>query len=256
MPPRPLGLAAVDLGLFELEHEAAGTYDRALVRLRGSAAACNFPLSGYATELAEHRAFAAVRPAATRLVGQLCLPPRAVAPWPFAAPAARERWLSTHVAAVPAPGARPQAKETDDPRWAALTCEKGPDYDRFVKAGLQAVAAEGRARAAARPQEPPPPARAPAVAAPSEALTAAAAAVAAAGAALGGGEAAAAAAAADASLAVASESGPVAALMAKAAAALRAAAERPEPTPPQPASGGTSSRRRPATVSYASCDGQ
>ena len=42
------------LGLFNLEKEAAQAYDRALVRLRGTAAATNFALSDYRIDLAEY----------------------------------------------------------------------------------------------------------------------------------------------------------------------------------------------------------
>ena len=46
--------AKVYLGLFSLETEAAQAYDRALVRLRGTAAATNFALSDYRTDLAAY----------------------------------------------------------------------------------------------------------------------------------------------------------------------------------------------------------
>lgn len=46
--------AKVYLGLFSMETEAAQAYDRALVRLRGTAAATNFALSDYRTDLAAY----------------------------------------------------------------------------------------------------------------------------------------------------------------------------------------------------------
>jgi AP2-like factor (euAP2 lineage) len=49
----PLLLPPCHSGLFEEEREAAIAYDRALVRLRGSAAATNFILAEYRRELAE-----------------------------------------------------------------------------------------------------------------------------------------------------------------------------------------------------------
>ena len=48
------GSKHIYLGLFNLEKEAAQAYDRALVRLRGTAAATNFALSDYRTDLAEY----------------------------------------------------------------------------------------------------------------------------------------------------------------------------------------------------------
>ena len=42
------------LGLFSMETEAAQAYDRALVRLRGTAAATNFALSDYRADLAAY----------------------------------------------------------------------------------------------------------------------------------------------------------------------------------------------------------
>ena len=47
------GQRHVYLGLFACEEDAARAYDRALVRIRGIVAATNFPLSEYATELAQ-----------------------------------------------------------------------------------------------------------------------------------------------------------------------------------------------------------
>jgi hypothetical protein len=47
------GQRHVYLGLFACEEDAAKAYDRALVRIRGVVAATNFPLSDYATELAQ-----------------------------------------------------------------------------------------------------------------------------------------------------------------------------------------------------------
>ena len=46
--------AKVYLGLFSMETEAAQAYDRALVRLRGTAAATNFALSDYRSDLAAY----------------------------------------------------------------------------------------------------------------------------------------------------------------------------------------------------------
>ena len=48
------GSKHIYLGLFHLEKEAAQAYDRALVRLRGTAAATNFALSDYRPDLAEY----------------------------------------------------------------------------------------------------------------------------------------------------------------------------------------------------------
>ena len=48
------GSKHIYLGLFNLEKEAAQAYDRALVRLRGTAAATNFALSDYRPDLAEY----------------------------------------------------------------------------------------------------------------------------------------------------------------------------------------------------------
>lgn len=48
------GSKHIYLGLFNLEKEAAQAYDRALVRLRGTAAATNFALSDYRSDLAEY----------------------------------------------------------------------------------------------------------------------------------------------------------------------------------------------------------
>ena len=48
------GSKHIYLGLFNLEKGAAQAYDRALVRLRGTAAATNFALSDYRTDLAEY----------------------------------------------------------------------------------------------------------------------------------------------------------------------------------------------------------
>ena len=48
------GSRHIYLGLFDNEREAARHYDRALVRLRGTAAASNFLLSDYREELAEY----------------------------------------------------------------------------------------------------------------------------------------------------------------------------------------------------------
>eukprot|EP00210_Caulerpa_lentillifera_P002776 g2652.t1 len=48
------GSKHIYLGLYNDEYEAARWYDRALVRLRGPAAATNFLLSNYRQELAEH----------------------------------------------------------------------------------------------------------------------------------------------------------------------------------------------------------
>lgn len=53
--------AKVYLGLFSLETEAAQAYDRALVRLRGTAAATNFALSDYRTDLAAYHKMQQVR---------------------------------------------------------------------------------------------------------------------------------------------------------------------------------------------------
>lgn len=48
------GSKHIYLGLFNQEKEAAQAYDRALVRLRGMAAATNFALSDYRLDLAEY----------------------------------------------------------------------------------------------------------------------------------------------------------------------------------------------------------
>jgi AP2 domain len=48
------GSKHIYLGLFHTEEEAARAYDAALVRLRGSAAATNFALSDYRTDLAAY----------------------------------------------------------------------------------------------------------------------------------------------------------------------------------------------------------
>ena len=48
------GSKHIYLGLFNLEKGAAQAYDCALVRLRGTAAATNFALSDYRTDLAEY----------------------------------------------------------------------------------------------------------------------------------------------------------------------------------------------------------
>ena len=48
------GSKHIYLGLFNEEKEAAQAYDRALVRLRGTAAATNFALSDYRSDLAEY----------------------------------------------------------------------------------------------------------------------------------------------------------------------------------------------------------
>jgi hypothetical protein len=48
------GSKHIYLGLYEEEGAAARAYDRALVRLRGTAAATNFGLSEYRSELAEY----------------------------------------------------------------------------------------------------------------------------------------------------------------------------------------------------------
>ena len=53
--------AKVYLGLFSMETEAAQAYDRALVRLRGTAAATNFALSDYRTDLAAYHKMQQVR---------------------------------------------------------------------------------------------------------------------------------------------------------------------------------------------------
>ena len=55
------GSKHVYLGLWESEQDAAAAYDRALVRLRGTAAACNFGLSDYRLELAEYHQMQQVR---------------------------------------------------------------------------------------------------------------------------------------------------------------------------------------------------
>jgi hypothetical protein len=49
------GSKHIYLGLYEAEDQAARAYDRALVRLRGTAAATNFGLSEYQDELGEHQ---------------------------------------------------------------------------------------------------------------------------------------------------------------------------------------------------------
>lgn len=48
------GSKHIYLGLFHTEEEAARAYDTALVRLRGSAAATNFALSDYRSDLAAY----------------------------------------------------------------------------------------------------------------------------------------------------------------------------------------------------------
>lgn len=55
------GSKHIYLGLFNLEKEAAQAYDRALVRLRGTAAATNFALSDYRSDLAEYHKMQQVR---------------------------------------------------------------------------------------------------------------------------------------------------------------------------------------------------
>ena len=56
------GSKHIYLGLFNLEKEAAQAYDRALVRLRGTAAATNFALSDYRSDLAEYHKMQQVPP--------------------------------------------------------------------------------------------------------------------------------------------------------------------------------------------------
>ena len=48
------GSKHIYLGLFNEEKEAAQSYDRALVRLRGTSAATNFALSDYHPDLADY----------------------------------------------------------------------------------------------------------------------------------------------------------------------------------------------------------
>ncbi|EFJ45630.1 pathogenesis-related genes transcriptional activator [Volvox carteri f. nagariensis] len=55
------GSKHIYLGLFESERDAAASYDRSLLRLRGSSAATNFPLSDYRRELAEYHSYQQVR---------------------------------------------------------------------------------------------------------------------------------------------------------------------------------------------------
>ncbi|PNH11103.1 AP2-like ethylene-responsive transcription factor PLT1, partial [Tetrabaena socialis] len=50
------GSKHIYLGLFGQERQAAAAYDRSLVRLRGAAAATNFPMGEYRRELAEYHA--------------------------------------------------------------------------------------------------------------------------------------------------------------------------------------------------------
>eukprot|EP00891_Asterochloris_glomerata_P008473 jgi/Astpho2/8473/e_gw1.00124.8.1_t len=50
------------LGLFCEEAEAARAYDRSMVRLHGSGAATNFPLSDYTGDMADHHLMQKVRP--------------------------------------------------------------------------------------------------------------------------------------------------------------------------------------------------
>jgi hypothetical protein len=56
------GSKHIYLGLFNQEKEAAQAYDRALVRLRGMAAATNFALSDYRLDLAEYHKMQQVHP--------------------------------------------------------------------------------------------------------------------------------------------------------------------------------------------------
>lgn len=56
------GSKHIYLGLFNAEKEAAQAYDRALVRLRGTAAATNFALSDYRSDLAEYHKMQQVGP--------------------------------------------------------------------------------------------------------------------------------------------------------------------------------------------------
>ena len=56
------GSKHIYLGLFNQEKEAAQAYDRALVRLRGMAAATNFALSDYRPDLAEYHKMQQVHP--------------------------------------------------------------------------------------------------------------------------------------------------------------------------------------------------
>ena len=49
------------LGLFCEEAEAARAYDRSMVRLHGSGAATNFPLSDYTGDMADHHLMQKVR---------------------------------------------------------------------------------------------------------------------------------------------------------------------------------------------------
>ena len=59
------GSKHIYLGLFNQEKEAAQAYDRALVRLRGMAAATNFALSDYRLDLAEYHKMQQVHPHCT-----------------------------------------------------------------------------------------------------------------------------------------------------------------------------------------------
>lgn len=56
------GSKHIYLGLYNMEKEAAQAYDRALVRLRGTAAATNFALSDYRSDLAEYHKMQQVSP--------------------------------------------------------------------------------------------------------------------------------------------------------------------------------------------------
>ncbi len=73
------GSKHIYLGLFNQEKEAAQAYDRALVRLRGMAAATNFALSDYRLDLAEYHKM--------QTVHLHCpLPPCPPLPFPFPLP--------------------------------------------------------------------------------------------------------------------------------------------------------------------------